>query len=674
MISFAMMLLAAEPAAQAPLQAVKPEPSAPDSQTIAVERTRRIAESLQNSIEIPTRAGRSPNVVYKIAKFGQPETVTVAAGQSIAAAVEQRCGDVDPVYLDWLIAYNKGLVNKKVYTQKLRYSTRVVFPACVRINGPIEDLSAGSPSQNLAAQQSPAVIPDTQQIIPLRPGLPRTKVVSEINEGQKASDRAAEALAADPISDDAVESRTCIASANSWPFNLNDLFQSIENSRADTGDKLAEATTILIVDTGFNSELINKKGFPRRYVAQLQTIDGSAWVDGLNMLQPNSGPMPPADLINRWHGVEVGEVALGSVQLEPIRDAMEAPIRVAFASATLRTGGAAYMDPNALLHALDYAGARGIKIVNVSMDSASDSSGFESKLTNTGSHVLIVAAAGNDGLDLDQQAMRWPSSYGGDVRNSHGGLVITVGAHDQAGNRLNSSQFGATRVDILAPGCRIPTRTITGEHVLRTSRVEHSGTSFAAPLVSYVAANLASAGVTLENIKIRVLISADVSKTLSRQSFSRGKLNAAKALSIHKDVVEFVGANGRPTTIYGEVRNPQDIVKVCGQELPLHRLLKLSFTDRDTAGVAMANIWLRAPDGRSPLEFQRLDLCQEAPDPQFKLLVEDSETGGTLSVSFAQLIDFAPRLGFGSAKGRSGNLPTPATSVANTAQPGETPR
>ncbi|HEY8335944.1 MAG TPA: PatA/PatG family cyanobactin maturation protease [Tardiphaga sp.] len=95
-------------------------------------------------------------------------------------------------------------------------------------------------------------------------------------------------------------------------------------------------------------------------------------------------------------------------------------------------------------------------------------------------NVLIVAAAGNEGCDC----LHVPAAVG---------TVLAVGAMDAEGRPLPSSNWGANYQvqGILAPGKDVPGARIGGGVVCR------SGTSFAAPCVSGVAAQLIALQIVL---------------------------------------------------------------------------------------------------------------------------------------------------------------------------------
>lgn len=91
--------------------------------------------------------------------------------------------------------------------------------------------------------------------------------------------------------------------------------------------------------------------------------------------------------------------------------------------------------------------------------------------------ILFVAAAGNDAADIDSRN-DFPAAYNCHTADRAWDCVVTVTAIDSAGNLASFSNYGATRVDIAAPGVGIYSTTMGGTYGTA------SGTSMAAPHVA----------------------------------------------------------------------------------------------------------------------------------------------------------------------------------------------
>ena len=110
---------------------------------------------------------------------------------------------------------------------------------------------------------------------------------------------------------------------------------------------------------------------------------------------------------------------------------------------------------------IDYAIENGAVIINASFASFASSTAEEEAITRAmQAGILFVAAAGNESWDNDNSTLTtYPSSY--DLDN-----IIAVAASDQNDNLASFSNFGATTVDVAAPGMNIysskpPAITIT---------------------------------------------------------------------------------------------------------------------------------------------------------------------------------------------------------------------
>ena len=134
--------------------------------------------------------------------------------------------------------------------------------------------------------------------------------------------------------------------------------------------------------------------------------------------------------------------------------------------------------------------------------------------------ILFVAAAGNDGTDNDVSP-HYPSSY--DVPN-----VIAVAATDHNDDLAYFSNYGATSVDLAAPGVNILST------VLNDGYNSYSGTSMATPHVSGVAGLIKAQfpALTSDGVKSRLLGTVDPIPSLYGITVTGGRVNAFNALEI----------------------------------------------------------------------------------------------------------------------------------------------
>ena len=173
--------------------------------------------------------------------------------------------------------------------------------------------------------------------------------------------------------------------------------------------------------------------------------------------------------------------------------------------------------------AFDWAGDRGIRIVNASL-AGDEPSTFERDAMAAHPQTLYVVAAGNDGDNVDSGNSAYPCAY--DLAN-----VICVGASDPNDVPASFSNYGTTSVDLFAPGVAILS-TKNGDYVFE------SGTSMATPHVTGVVALIAARnqGLDAATIKAAVLTNGDIKTGLAAKSATGRRANAnASVLSVTAD-------------------------------------------------------------------------------------------------------------------------------------------
>lgn len=173
--------------------------------------------------------------------------------------------------------------------------------------------------------------------------------------------------------------------------------------------------------------------------------------------------------------------------------------------------------------AIDYAVNKGARVINASWGGPAFSHALYSAVRRANERgVLVVAAAGNDGLNADSSP-DYPAAF--DLPN-----VISVAATDRADRLLDFSNYGAKSVDLAAPGDDV--HSTVPNAVDPSGYAAFSGTSMAAPFVSGAAALYLSKfpQASVDQVRAALLGSVDPLPTLTRKTVTGGRLNVAKAL------------------------------------------------------------------------------------------------------------------------------------------------
>ncbi|NEM06737.1 S8 family serine peptidase [Geodermatophilus normandii] len=181
--------------------------------------------------------------------------------------------------------------------------------------------------------------------------------------------------------------------------------------------------------------------------------------------------------------------------------------------------------------AIRYAADHGADVVNASWGGSMSGAALEylrSAIAYAGSKgVVVVAAAGNDAADRDRVPV-YPAAYAEPN-------LLTVGASTAADTVSSFSAYGATTVDLFAPGTQVFTTANSGGYELV------SGTSIAAPQVAGAVALYRAAFPDLSAADLRSALLADVDPVAAfrGRSVSGGRLTVSGLATAGVGAVEY---------------------------------------------------------------------------------------------------------------------------------------
>uniref|UniRef100_A0A7S4QRP1 subtilisin n=1 Tax=Alexandrium monilatum TaxID=311494 RepID=A0A7S4QRP1_9DINO len=169
--------------------------------------------------------------------------------------------------------------------------------------------------------------------------------------------------------------------------------------------------------------------------------------------------------------------------------------------------------------AIDYAAAHGARVASNSWGGGGSNAALRVAIERAEAvGMLFVAAAGNSRSDNDEDP-HYPSNYPTDN-------IIAVASSTSKGKLSSFSCYGATTVDLAAPGSSIYSTTPKNHYQFL------SGTSMATPHVTGLAALvwMYRPALSMMQVKDIILSSVETSKALEGKVLTGGRINARKAL------------------------------------------------------------------------------------------------------------------------------------------------
>jgi subtilisin family serine protease len=184
--------------------------------------------------------------------------------------------------------------------------------------------------------------------------------------------------------------------------------------------------------------------------------------------------------------------------------------------------------------AVRYAYANGATVINMSWGGGSSET--LKNVIASSSRAVFLAAAGNEGVDIDVTNPQYPAAWAADrfgVSN-----IVSVAAVDRFGGIPGFSNYGSTSIDIGAPGASVISTAPGSQYA------SASGTSMATPHASGVAALLGSVDPSLSGSQVANAVKAG-GQALSSLS---GRTTTGRLLNARGALLALAGASATTTT------------------------------------------------------------------------------------------------------------------------------
>jgi len=282
---------------------------------------------------------------------------------------------------------------------------------------------------------------------------------------------------------------------------------------------------IAVLDSGIRYDHVDLAGQMWRNPGEIAgdgiDNDGDGFIDNVFGINALTGSGDPND--DNGHGTHVA----GTIGAAPNNG--QSHVGVVWNSRLMAVKVAdrfGFLTSSAIIAGVDFAISKGAKVINASFGGYFFSQAeFDAYLRARNAGILVVAAAGNDGINTDIQP-HYPSSYQLDN-------IIAVAALDRSDRLASFSNYGRTSVHLGAPGVEITSTYNTSS----TSYQQLQGTSMAAPHVAGVAGLVFALTntITVSEVRNRILFTTTPVAALATNTIQNGRVNAHRALTTVQD-------------------------------------------------------------------------------------------------------------------------------------------
>jgi subtilisin family serine protease len=230
-------------------------------------------------------------------------------------------------------------------------------------------------------------------------------------------------------------------------------------------------------------------------------------------------------------------------------------------------------------NAIDYAVSHGARVINASWGGPALSQALYQAVRRAGDQgVTFVAAAGNDGQNADVKP-DYPAGF--DLPN-----VISVAATDASDSLVDFSNYGASSVDLAAPGDDI--ESTVPKIVDPSGYASFSGTSMATPFVTGAVALYLSRfpEASGDQARTAILQSVDKLPALAGKVATGGRLDVARALG-------FTAAPGQTPSVDRTPPSPFALLRPHNRRHVKRRALRFTWQPaRDSGGIKYYKLYM----------------------------------------------------------------------------------